>query len=304
MPMDEGSQTQYIRLNNSEDSRFLGSRGTQCTNGESDAPFVDGEHAHGVLHALNQLRQRDDSSHLLDCVLVDSAGAKARAHRAVVAASCCEFEALIASSTYKAKAQKPAMLEMQLKTLHPALEHVTAADVEALFKFIYTGLDPACERERVPALLVLCAMVGTRNGMVERLRARVDPCMAASLFQLSVAPIKPTNGAAKWDPTSTSDAPKAIAPALEGALMLSTNLLTRHFAAATCTIPALKALDERAISWLIDQDSLCVRDEALGLPSQECVYVCACLRRFLVSCCIFLLRQTDDDVCTQCSKAC
>ena len=146
---------------------------------------------------------------------------------------------------------KPGMLEVTLGKLHPALTPVSAAEVEGLFEFIYTGRIDRVDRSRVPATLVLCSMLDARGGITERMRARVQPQMAAEIFALCVDD--------KWDGAS-EPAPKA--PALRGLLKLAASLLTRNFAEATGTKESMRVMDERTLQWLIQQDSLQVRDEA------------------------------------------
>jgi hypothetical protein len=133
---------------------------------------------------------------------------------------------------------------VKLSSLHPALDAVTGAEVEALFGFIYTGCVDRLDRSRVSVMLVLCSMLDARGGITERLRARVQPQMAAEIFALSVDD--------KWD-GSSEPVPKA--PALRGLLKLAASLLTRNFAEATGTKESMRVMDQRTLLEINSQKS-------------------------------------------------
>ena len=116
--------------------------------------------------------------------------------------------------------------------------------MEALFGFIYTGCVDRLDRSRVSAMLVLCSMLDARGGITERLRARVQPQMAAEIFALSVDD--------KWD-GSSEPVPKA--PALRGLLKLAASLLTRNFAEATGTKESMRVMDQRTLLEINSQKS-------------------------------------------------
>jgi len=251
MAKEARTQTPLRSIAASEDKKFLCTTGinTEEPSGLEDGRCgFDAEHSNGVLNAMSELRA---AGQLIDLVLVDAVGARASAHRIVVAAGCSGFEQLVAASSYAGVAKKLGPIELHLKLLHPALEAVKVAEVDILFLFIYTGTMSMVAPDRVPAMLVLCSMFGARGGLTERFRAMVTPLLAAQIFNWSVG--------SKWDGASD---PSARAPALEGLLKLGTSLLTRSFPLATRASDSLLSMDERTLKWLIRSDALQVRDEA------------------------------------------
>jgi len=262
------TQTPLAVLNAGEDRKWLATTGTNtCVGGGdhdddvSNESFFDSEHSNVVVQALNELRV---AGQLIDVVLVDAAGKKAKAHRAVVAAVCSEFENLLNGSPSAAAAKASSVskpLEMQLKVLHPALEPLTTGEAESLLQFIYTGQVDNIRHDRVPSMLVLCHMMGVRGRLTESMRARIDPKMAAELFHLCAGRPKATKDRRElvWD---GSGDPEPISPSLAGLLKLAESLLTRSFSQATDATESLLLMDERTLMWLIRQDSLHVRDEA------------------------------------------
>ena len=257
------TQTPLQVLNAGEDGKYLSSTGinTDGGSGEQTHVVLDSEHSNFVLQVLNDLRV---AGQLIDVIFVDVAGKKAKAHRSIVAAVCTEFETLITGSPSANAAKASSLskpLEIQLPKLHPALEPVTVAEVEFLLDFIYTGQSGELAQARVPTALVLCHMLGVRGRLNERVRARVDPAIAANIFHLCVGKPKATKDQreAVWD---GSGDPLPVSPTLAGLLALAQSLLTRSFVLATGTAESMRLMDERTLKWLIRQDGLHVCDEA------------------------------------------